>query len=42
MDMSTVTSFAVLAEPVQREVVMNGSVSSCEEAASRGAAGALA
>lgn len=40
--MSTVTSFAVLAEPVQREVVMNGSVSSCEEAASRGAAGALA
>lgn len=30
LDMSTVTSFAVLAEPVQREVVMNGSVSSCE------------
>ena len=40
--MSTVTSFGVLAGPVHGELVMNGSVSSCEEAASRGAAGALA
>lgn len=40
--MNTVTSFRVLAESVQRKVVINGSASSCEEVASRGAAGDLA